>query len=505
MGKPLHPGQLVMCDIADTVLTPATADFLRRNHIRAICLFARNFQDMKQIRRLCADLRDVMGSDALIAVDQEGGAVLRSLFVPQAPSAMGLGAANDTQLAQDVGAAIGRGLKAMGININLGPVLDLNNNPHNPVIGERSFGAEPSRAIELARAWMTGSHASGVACCIKHFPGHGDTHVDSHLDLPTVDKPLAAIEALELKPFHALRDAPMLMSAHIIYPALDAEWPATLSRRILTDLLRTQWGYKGVVITDGLNMKAIDDRYRQTKAAARALVAGADLALVLGHPSEIEGAIQEIQAVMDSGELPAEQALTSVARINVMAGLYPILLPDYSTAQEQHDRGIMQQAWMRALSVIGNPTIPAIGSRVRLIAQQDVPCDGISEPGIRATVLAERLRTLYDVDLWTFDSPEQFDWASLPADGRVNILASTTRKRYGPREQATFHPDLHLVLWNPFVVMDIAAPALVTFGFRDAALNALLETLNGHHQPLGIPPVALTLPSNNLTEQECLS
>ncbi|WP_137937906.1 beta-N-acetylhexosaminidase [Chitinivorax sp. B] len=494
MHTSLHPGQLVMCDIADTVLTPATADFLRRNHIRAICLFARNIENMKQIRRLCADLRDVMGPNALIAVDQEGGAVLRALFVPQAPSAMGLGAADDLKLAQDVGAAIGRGLKAMGINVNLGPVLDLNNNPHNPVIGERSFGAEPNRATALARAWMTGSHASGVACCIKHFPGHGDTHVDSHLALPTVDKPLSEIEALELKPFHALRDAPMLMSAHIIYPALDADWPATLSSRILTDLLRKQWGYKGVVITDGLNMKAIDDRYGQARAAARSLVAGADLALVLGHPADIESAVREIQAVLDKGELPAEQALTSVARVNVLAGHYPILLPDYSSAQEMHDRSIMTQAWMRGLSAIGNPSIPAVGSRIRLIAQDDVPCDGISEPGISARTLADCLRTIYDVDLQTFVSPDQFDWADLPADDRFTILASTTRKRYGPSEQARFRPDLHLALWNPFVVMDIAAPALVTFGFREPGLHALLEALRGGFKPIGKPPVALTIP-----------
>jgi beta-N-acetylhexosaminidase len=192
-------GQLIMIRFPGTVLDQATADFIRANGIRGVCLFRGNMTDSVQLAKLTADLRDVMGPNSLIAIDQEGGAVVRSTWVPAPPAAMGLGAADDTDLAYRTGAAVARAAKSLGFNWNFAPVLDLNNNPNNPVIAERSFGADPKRAVELAMAWMAGSHAEGVACCVKHFPGHGDTHVDSHRDLPTVDKALPELDALELR------------------------------------------------------------------------------------------------------------------------------------------------------------------------------------------------------------------------------------------------------------------------------------------------------------------
>ncbi|MBC7662749.1 MAG: glycoside hydrolase family 3 protein, partial [Caulobacter sp.] len=193
-------GQLIMIRFPGTELDAATADFLREHRVRGVCLFRGNMVNAEQLSRLVTDLRAVMGPEALIGIDQEGGAVVRALWVPAPPAAMGLGAADDAVLAREVGAAVARAVRALGINWNFAPVLDLNNNPHNPVIAERSFGAEPQRATELAMAWMAGSAAEGVACCVKHFPGHGDTHVDSHRDLPRVDKPLAELEQFEFAP-----------------------------------------------------------------------------------------------------------------------------------------------------------------------------------------------------------------------------------------------------------------------------------------------------------------
>jgi beta-N-acetylhexosaminidase len=236
-------GQLIMIRFPGTVLDAATADFIRANGIRGICLFRGNMTDSAQLAKLTADLRAAMGPDALIAIDQEGGAVVRSTWVPAPPAAMALGAADDTDLAYRTGAAVARAVKSLGFNWNFAPVLDLNNNPNNPVIAERSFGAEPQRAAELAMAWMEGSHAEGVACCVKHFPGHGDTHVDSHRDLPTVNKPLSELENFEFKPFKLSADqAPAMMTAHIVYPSIDADNPATMSPAILDGLLRAGGG-----------------------------------------------------------------------------------------------------------------------------------------------------------------------------------------------------------------------------------------------------------------------
>src|SRR5205809_2565162 len=253
----LHPGQLVMVGIRGTTLDDAQATFLRRHNVRAIVLFRENLGTEGEVRALTADLREVMGSRALIGIDQEGGAVVRATFLPQPPAAMALGAAGDASLAHDVGAAVARGLRSIGFNWNFAPVLDVNNNPANPVIAERSFSANPEDVARLGAAWMRGALSERVACCVKHFPGHGDTRVDSHLDLPVVDKARESLDRLELAPFRALRDeAPAMMTAHIVYPQIDPRHPATLSRPILGGVLRDEWGYDGVVITDSLAMKA---------------------------------------------------------------------------------------------------------------------------------------------------------------------------------------------------------------------------------------------------------
>jgi beta-N-acetylhexosaminidase len=403
-------GQLIMIRFPGTELDSATAAFLKANSVRGVCLFRQNMVDSVQLARLTADLRAVMGPDALIGIDQEGGAVVRSTWVPAPPAAMALGAADDTGLARAIGAAVARAVKALGFNWNFAPVLDLNTNPDNPVIAERSFGADPQRATELALAWMEGSEAEGVACCVKHFPGHGDTSVDSHRDLPTVDKPLAELEKFEFAPFRlASASAPAMMTAHIVYPALDAEFPATMSRRILHGLLREQWQYRGVIITDGMDMHAIAGRYGAGQAAVRALVAGADMVMALGTPETQAETIAAIAGALEAGTLPIEEARQR-----------------------------------RSLTLRGAAQRPAPGAKVRLVVRQDVVSDGVSEAGVPASVVAASLACLYDVDTVTFADAESFDWAGLPADGRFTILASTARLRYGPNARASWKPDLHL-------------------------------------------------------------
>ncbi|TFW16496.1 beta-N-acetylhexosaminidase [Duganella callida] len=471
-----------------TVLDAATADFLKANGIRAVCLFRGNMTDSEQLAKLTADLRDVMGQDALIAIDQEGGAVVRSTWVPAPPAAMGLGAADDADLAYRTGAAVARAVKALGFNWNFAPVLDLNNNPHNPVIAERSFGAEPRRAAELAMAWMAGSHAEGVACCVKHFPGHGDTSVDSHRDLPTVDKPVDELNRLELAPFRmASGAAPAMMTAHIVYPTLDADNPATMSRRILNDLLREEWEYKGIIITDGMDMHAIAGRYGVGNAAVRALTAGADMVMALGTTETQNETLDAIAAAIASGELSQAEIDVRLARLSSLARAYPCKPRSYK--EDAADRAIMAEGWRRSLTTYGTPQRPAAGARVRLVARQDVVSDGVSEAGVPAAVVAASLGKLYDVDLVTYDDADSFDWNALPQDGRYTLLASTSRLRYGEHARGTWRPDLHLALWNPYQALDIQAPALMTYGFAQPALDAINAWLSGELQASGKAPV----------------
>ncbi|SFU68814.1 beta-N-acetylhexosaminidase [Pseudoduganella namucuonensis] len=481
-------GQLIMIRFPGTVLDAATADFIRANGIRGVCLFRGNMTDSIQLAKLTADLREAIGPDALIAIDQEGGAVVRSTWVPAPPAAMGLGAADDAELAQRTGAAVARAVKSLGFNWNFAPVLDLNNNPHNPVIAERSFGEDPQRAAELAMAWMAGSHAEGVACCVKHFPGHGDTHVDSHRDLPTVDKPLSELENFEFKPFKlAAGTAPAMMTAHIVYPSIDPENPATMSPAILDGLLRKQWNYRGVIITDGMDMHAIAGRYGVGNAAVRALAAGADMVMALGTPETQDETLNAIAAALADGTLAQAQVDERLARLSALAQAYPCKPRSYK--EDAADRAIMAEGWRRALTARGNPRRPAPGARLRLVARQDVVSDGVSEAGVPAGVVAASLGKLYDVELVTFADANTFDWSALPRDGRYTVLASTSRLRYGEHPRATWRPDLHLALWNPYQALDIDAPALLTYGFAAPALEAVNAWLAGELEAKGRCPV----------------
>ena len=481
-------GQLIMIRFPGTVLDETTAEFMRANSVRGACLFRQNMTDAMQLKRLTSDLLDAMGPGALIALDQEGGAVVRSTWVPAPPSAMALGAADDEDLAYRTGAAVARAVKALGFNWNFAPVLDLNNNPHNPVIAERSFGADPRRATELAMAWMAGSESEGVACCVKHFPGHGDTHVDSHRDLPTVDKALAELEQFEFAPFRlASASAPAMMTAHIVYPALDPDHPATMSRRILGELLRDEWQYQGVIITDGMDMHAIAGRYGVGHAAVLALVAGADMVMALGTPVTQEETIDAIARAIESGELAMADVERKLERLASLTAKYACAQCEY--AADQDDRAVMAEGWKRGLTARGNPQRPPAGAKVRLVMRRDAVSDGVSEAGVTAGVLAQVLARCFDVDTVTYADAESFDWSTLPDDGRFVILASTSRVRYGPNARARFRPNLHLALWNPYQALDIAAPALLTYGFAAPALDAVDAWLAGALEANGQVPV----------------
>lgn len=475
----MTPGRLVMVDIQGKSLDAATAAFLRQHRIRAVCLFRKNLGSEAEVRQLTRDLREAMGPDALIGLDQEGGSVVRATFLPQPPSAMALGAAGDEVLAEQVGAAVARGLRGIGINWNFAPVTDINNNAANPVIAERSFGETAETVTRLAGAWMRGSLAAGVACCIKHFPGHGDTHVDSHLDLPTVDKSRAELDALELKPFQALRDeAPSIMTAHIVYPRIDPDHPATLSRIILGGILRREFGYDGVVITDALMMKAIAERYGYARAAVMAIDAGADMILAQGSLAEQGEAIAALQHALDDGSLDPARAREAEARLDRLARAYPVHHDDYQGGQRDADDALMRRAWAAGLSALRGATAPAVDRPLRVVVQEEVPTDGVSEAGPTGAQVRALFNGHRDVDVVAVDDIAALDWATLPADGRFTILASTHRARYGT-SAAGWRPDLHLVLWNPFQALDVAAPTVVSWGYADGALAALKAWLQG--------------------------
>jgi beta-N-acetylhexosaminidase len=490
--------KLVMVDIPSATLDADTRAHLERFRPGGIILFRKNIESLEQTRDLILELKALLGHDLLMAIDAEGGGVWRMNFLPHAPSAMSLGAANDDGLARDVGAMVARGLRAMGFNWNFAPVLDVNNNPRNPVISDRSFGEDPSRVAVLGSAWARGSLSEGVAVCAKHFPGHGDTALDSHHALPTVDKSLSVLEALEFAPFRAtLRDIPSIMTAHIVYPALDT-LPATLSSRILTGLLREEWGYDGVIVTDSMGMAAIDQNWGRGEAAVLSVLAGSDMIEALGSVQSQVATLEALEAAEASGRISSERIAESLERLRGLAQRFPIAPTVYEPSQHEADVTLARRAWGEGITKLGNAPLPAPGSRVTLVAAAEVPGEHVSEMGIGGAALQNVLEAVYAVTpiLYSPKSPLEVLDAVRAAQSRGDVImfASTSRRRLSDEVRqlaVAARPALHLALWNAYAVQDVPGDALVTFGYRPEAMEALLEVLRGSASAMGSAPVSL--------------
>lgn len=486
-------GKLIGIDISGPHLDDETRRYLERYRFGGVCLFHKNTQSREQVTRLIRDIREVLGPETWVSIDQEGGAVLRTPDLPEAPSAMALGAAGSPELAEAVGAAVGRGLISTGVNWNYAPSLDVNTNPDNPVIGDRSFGSGPGRVAELGLAWARGLRSAGVAPTVKHFPGHGDTHLDSHLALPRVDKPLEVLEGLELLPFRRAVEAgiPALMTAHILYPALDPHHPATLSKAILSDLLRRGWGYRGVIVTDSLAMKAIADHYPAGQAAVRSVQAGADLVLALGSWETKLQQAEAVRAAVEAGEISTARLEQSLERLEHLEQRFPGVPRPYLMELERQDRALMDEAARRSITAYGEVPRPRPTDPVLLVAPRSATGENVYEPGPDAETLAlalaphfPRLRVL----AYPKEAPETvLGELQAQAAGSAFLLFGTTARgplsegelRLGHSLFALGKPALHLAVWNPYHVRALGQPALLSYGFRAPALEALGQVLAG--------------------------
>ena len=313
----VRAGALIAAGIPGPELDAATRERLLALAPSGVVLFARNVRSPEQLRQLTAALHE-LPSRPLVAMDQEGGRVAR-LVAPftRFPPALRIGATADAELAWRVGQALGRELAFAGVDLDFAPVLDVHSNPANTVIGDRAFGDDPGRVTEMALAQRRGLRAAGVLTCGKHFPGHGDTLADSHFDLPRVERPRAALERIELPPFRAAIAAgfEMLMMSHVVYAALDPEWPASMSAAIVRGLLRGEFGYTGVIATDDMDMRAITRDHDLGDAAVQTLRAGCDWVLACQSLESAERAAAAIDAAMRAGDLDALELGASAARI----------------------------------------------------------------------------------------------------------------------------------------------------------------------------------------------
>jgi beta-N-acetylhexosaminidase len=291
----VRAGKLFMVGVPDPALDRATRSFLKTHAAGGVILFRRNITELGELVALTAELHALLPEQPiLVAIDHEGGRVSR-LGDPftQFPPAAVVGRARSPHLAYRQGIAMGEELRSVGIDIDFAPVLDVASNANNPVIGDRSFGAHPRTVSRLGISVAHGLQRTGVIPVGKHFPGHGDTDVDSHLDLPIVRRSAAELDRVELFPFRRAIQSGLeaLMTAHVVFTALDPERPATLSRVILTDLLRERLRFRGVLFSDDLEMKAISSRYAPEDAAVSAMEAGVDWLLACENLDFAEQAI----------------------------------------------------------------------------------------------------------------------------------------------------------------------------------------------------------------------
>ncbi|HLB94412.1 MAG TPA: glycoside hydrolase family 3 N-terminal domain-containing protein [Candidatus Babeliales bacterium] len=314
-------GQLMLVSFRGEIANLDAHQLIQELYIGGIIYYnwANNLTNLEQIRKLGADLQQLAGQTRLkipllIAVDQEGGKVARCPLT-KSPGNQALGLTNNPELAKNSAHITGRELKALNINTNLAPVVDINSNPQNPVIGSRSFGDTPEIVTTFGAQALAGYHTAGVITTLKHFPGHGDTSADSHLDLPVVHKALAELQTTELYPFAQLTNqTDMIMTAHILVPALDPDYCATLSRKTL-NYLRAKIGFNGVIITDSLVMAGVLKQVDQSvaEAAIQALRAGHDIILLGGAQLHGCNIIKEL-TVTDI--LAVQQAIIQAVKTN---------------------------------------------------------------------------------------------------------------------------------------------------------------------------------------------
>jgi beta-N-acetylhexosaminidase len=312
-------GQLVIAGFAGHAIPVDLQLVAREFDLGGIILFSRNVESPEQVAEIAREAQSLTREVPLwVSVDQEGGRVarLRAPFTVWPPM-MTLGRSGDEQLAVRFARVLAAELRAVGITLDYTPVLDILTNPKNPAIGDRALGERAEDVARLGRVLIETLQAEGIAACGKHFPGHGDTAVDSHLDLPLVEHPPDRLEAVELVPFRAAIEAGVaaIMTAHLLIPALDEERPATLSPAVVDGLLKQTLGFGGLVLSDDLDMKAISARYSTADATGAAIAAGCDAVLLCGTDAEAQfGAIEGLVYAVEKGTLPLKRVEDALAR-----------------------------------------------------------------------------------------------------------------------------------------------------------------------------------------------
>ncbi len=501
--------QLIHVDVPGLELDAETIAHLEQHAFHGVILFAHNVLDREQVVRLVDKIHDTLAIVPWISIDQEGGLVDRVRFpeMSLSPGLMALGATDDPARVEAAHRIMGRELADLGVHIDFAPCLDVNVNPHNPIIGARSLGENPERVGELGRAAIRGLRQGGVAACAKHFPGHGDTSMDSHMALPTVAHPRERLEQVELAPFRAAvaEEVEAMMTAHIVFPAYDS-LPATLSKTILTDLLRKEMGYQGVIVTDSLSMKAIADHYGMGEATVRSVEAGADLVLALGPIADQRAAFQALLEAARSGRISEGRLDESLERLFALKRRFhnrPNLKPGFD--QVAHAREMREIAAAGVTVVRNEDLLPLRPGKVLVLTPDLLPLTPLGEMATStslATFMHAHQGEVMDQKFHFsgISGPAHHEVVARAAEADTVVLALYARNRLSDpqRELAeavlAANPRTVLVsLSSPYLLLDLpqAQACVLGYNYTPLTLEAVAEVLLGKRSATGRLPVAL--------------
>lgn len=503
-------GQHLVTGFSGPEMTDDFVESVRKYHIGNVILFENNVVDREQLHRLCTEIRALVlqetGYPPLITIDQEGGAVSRlkedcAIF----PSAMAVAATGNPENAFAAGFITAQELRAMGVNFDLAPVVDVNSNPNNPVIGVRSYGDDPHRVAEYGLAMAQGLTQGGILCSLKHFPGHGDTSVDSHLGLPRVEKTLPELQACELVPFQACIDAgvPAVMTTHILFPALEPEGvPATMSRRILTDLLKKKMGFQGLIISDCMMMGAIAQTYGTVQGCVAAIRAGVDLVFVSHSPKLASEAIDWIHAALEAGELDAREFSDSTEKILRYKAQLPSETPPLNSVGSAEHRAASERITRAAITTVQEAPF-ALGDnplflgcyRFRPTMASSPEDTSLSFPGtMRELLSGESSVTSQN------PTPEEIRATLSNATGHSSLVIGTYNARQREGQLALVReaiqlglPTCVIALRGPYDLADMpeGVLTLAAYDYDRRTLPVLAEILSGKFKTAGILPVQL--------------
>jgi beta-N-acetylhexosaminidase len=512
--KPTRPtdvaataARLVWIALPGPEIDDSSAELLRRG-VGGVVLFSRNLGSAGQVRQLTTDLRRLAPGPLRIAIDHEGGHIARiGAPLTRFPSAMAVAATGSVELAHDVARAAGLELAALGIDVNLAPVVDVALDARNASVGARSYGSSPELVGRFAAATVRGYRAAGIAATAKHFPGHGRTHVDSHLALPKIAGGLEALRASDLPPFRAAvaAGAELVMVSHVAVDGLTDGLPSTLSSAVMRDLLRGELGFEGLAVTDSMAMRALADDHPIPGACVRALVAGADVVMPLERQSE---AVDAVAAALVDGTLPVTRVTEAFdrgarldVRLNGVPARPPLGLPNaehLELARTTARRSLTLLAGEDLLPIDASTSVAVIefASRRPSLVEESLP-----ETPTLGAALGRHLPRVREVVVDALTDFAAGARAAAEAVAGAEFVILATRDAYlWPEERELIgrlgagRPDMVVALRNPYDLAVVAPPtagAAAAYADVPATLEALADALTGRAGWPGTLPMNL--------------